>query len=95
MLTRRRSAEQGTAKYKNHLLSAATIDRAKEFGRNRATNLSRMIEQYGALLTAPEGRGGTPTYTSLVDRLSGVVNLPDDEDRYRADYTAYLVDKHG
>lgn len=75
-------------------LNAAVIDRAKEYARNRETSLSRMIEQYLAYLTEPEGGEAAPTYTLLVDRLSGVVNLPEDDYRCRADYTDYLSDKH-
>ncbi|MBB4077964.1 hypothetical protein GGR28_000565 [Lewinella aquimaris] len=50
-------------------LNAAVIDRAKQYARERETSLSRMIEQYLASLTEPEGRGAAPACTPLVERL--------------------------
>ncbi len=75
-------------------LNAAVIDRAKEYARERETSLSRMIEQYLASLTQVEGRGAAPAYTPLVDRLSGVVNLPEEDSGQGSGYADYLSDKY-
>ncbi|WP_104421234.1 DUF6364 family protein [Neolewinella xylanilytica] len=75
-------------------LNAAVIDRAKQYARERETSLSRMIEQYLASLTQSKGRGAAPANTPLVDRLSGVVSLPEEATGQDSSYADYLSDKY-
>lgn len=72
-------------------LNAQVIDRAKEYARDREVSLSRLIENYLASLV--EKKEEAISVTPLVDKLSGVVNIPEDY-HHKSDYTDYLINKY-
>ena len=76
-------------------LNALVIDRAKQYARDNNVSLSRMIEQYLASLTKPdvENNDLEETFTPLIDRLIGVIELPE-TDSYKSDYADYLLQKY-
>jgi hypothetical protein len=73
-------------------LNDHVIRRAKKFAKRNNTSLSRMIESYLDSIAGPEE--SEPEITSLVESLSGVIDLPDDYD-YRKNYPDYLEQKYG
>ncbi|WP_420457885.1 DUF6364 family protein [Neolewinella sp.] len=76
-------------------MNSLVIDRAKQYARDNNLSLSRMIEQYLASLTKPdaEQHEGEEPFTSLVDRLIGVIELPE-MDTHKSDYADYLLQKY-
>ena len=64
------------------------IERAKAYARSNNISVSKLIEAYLNSLTA---EGNDNEITPLVESLSGVINLPDDNQK---DYTDYLIDKY-
>ncbi|CAH1001708.1 hypothetical protein LEM8419_02614 [Neolewinella maritima] len=74
-------------------LDGAVIERAKAYARNRNTSLSKMIERYLSLVTAPESEKQKETFTPLVNELSGIVDLSEDYD-YKENYGDYLAKKY-
>tara|TARA_B100000780_G_scaffold259592_1_gene210752 strand:+ start:1101 stop:1337 length:237 start_codon:yes stop_codon:yes gene_type:complete len=64
------------------------IERAKAYARSNNISVSKLIEAYLNSLTA---KGNDNEITPLVESLSGVINLPDDNQK---DYTDYLIDKY-
>ena len=73
-------------------LNSLVIDRAKQYARDNNVSLSRMIEQYLASLTKPEEEQ-EESFTPLVDRLVGVIELPE-ADTHKSDYADYLLQKY-
>ena len=74
-------------------LNSLVIDRAKQYARDNNVSLSRMIEQYLASLTKPDAEQEEETFTPLVDRLIGVIELPE-TDTHKSDYADYLLQKY-
>lgn len=74
-------------------LDDVVIERAKAYARNRNISLSKMIERYLSLVTAPESEKQKEAFTPLVDELSGIVDLSEDYD-YREQYGDYLAKKY-
>ena len=70
-------------------LSAAAISRAKEYAKKRKTSLSKLVEYY---LDAITGEEEGVLITPLVQRLSGVIELPEDFD-YRKERMEELQKK--
>ncbi|WP_406603289.1 DUF6364 family protein [Neolewinella marina] len=69
------------------------MDRAKQYARDRET---RMVEEYLDALTAAEGRGATfEIPPPLVDRLIGVIDLPEEGvDGWQSGYADHLSDNY-
>ena len=74
-------------------LDGAVIERAKAYARNRDISLSKMIERYLSLLTAPESVEQKDAFTPLVKELSGIVDLSEDVD-HKEHYGNYLAKKY-
>ena len=74
-------------------LNSLIIDRAKQYAQDNNVSLSRMIEHYLAALTKPEEEQEEESFTPLVDRLVGVIELPE-ADTYKSDYADYLLQKY-
>ena len=74
-------------------LDGAVIERAKAYARNRDISLSKMIERYLSLVTAPESEKQEDAFTPLVNELSGIVDLSDDYDS-KDNYGDYLARKY-
>ncbi len=74
-------------------LNSTVIDRAKSYARDHDMSLSRMIEQYLASLTRTAEEDEPEKFTPLVDRLLGVVDLPEG-DGYKSGYSDYLLEKY-
>lgn len=73
-------------------LNATVIEKAKEYAQSNGVSLSRMIENYLALLTRTDEKD-EETFSPTVTRLVGSLNLPDDFN-YKSDYTDYLTEKY-
>jgi hypothetical protein len=73
-------------------LNDNVIKRAKIYAKNQRISLSKMIESYLDSLTR-EKVSNHESITPLVERLSGVINLPSDFD-YKDEYTDYLTEKY-
>ncbi len=67
------------------------IEKAKEYSKTRKISLSKLIESYLSSLTANKKQD--IEITSLVESLSGVINLEKDFD-YKESYTDYLIEKY-
>ena len=74
-------------------LDGAVIERAKAYARSRDISLSKMIERYLRLVTAPESEEQKDTFTPLVNELSGIVDLSEDYN-YKDNYGDYLARKY-
>ena len=74
-------------------LNSLVIDRAKQYARDNNVSLSRMIEQYLASLTRPEAEQEKESFTPLVDRLVGVIEIPE-MDTHKSNYADYLLQKY-
>ena len=74
-------------------LNATVIDRAKRYAREHDISLSKMIEHYLASLTKVPAEDEPRTFTPLVSRLLGVVDLPEG-DGYKDDYVNRLLGKY-
>lgn len=64
------------------------IERAKDYARSNNISVSKLIEAYLNSLTT---KSNDIEITPLVESLSGVINLSDDDQK---DYTDYLIDKY-
>lgn len=64
------------------------IERAKTYARSNNISVSKLIEAYLNSLTT---KSNDIEITPLVESLSGVINLPDNDQK---DYTDYLMDKY-
>ncbi|UCS91949.1 hypothetical protein KZP23_14585 [Echinicola marina] len=64
------------------------IERAKIYARSNNISVSKLIEAYLNSLTT---KSNDIEITPLVESLSGVINLPDNDQK---DYTDYLMDKY-
>ncbi|MFN3530112.1 MAG: DUF6364 family protein [Bacteroidia bacterium] len=73
-------------------LKSAVIARAKNYAREHQTSISRMVEAYLDSVTA-NSESTPPSITPLVERLSGVIDLPADFD-YKQSYRDYLQEKY-
>ncbi len=72
-------------------LSAEVITRAKLYAKKRHISLSRLIESYLDSISGEEEEGLTTT--PLIERLSGVIGLPEDFD-YRKERGESLERKY-
>ena len=77
-------------------LNERVIAKAKDYAKGNNISLSRMIENYlSALVEESTARTEETTFTPLVDRLIGVVDLPNNaEEHYKEEYTEYLSNKY-
>lgn len=73
-------------------LNATVIEKAKEYAQSNGVSLSRMIENYLALLTNTDEKE-EEIFSPTVTRLVGSLTLPDDFS-YKSDYTDYLTEKY-
>lgn len=73
-------------------LNSTVIEKAKEYAQSNGVSLSRMIENYLALLTKTDEEV-EEVFSPTVTRLVGSLNLPDDFS-YKSDYTDYLTEKY-
>ncbi len=73
-------------------LNGTVIDKAKEYAQSNGVSLSRMIENYLALLTNTE-ENEEEVFSPTVNRLVGSLTLPDDFS-FKSDYTDYLSEKY-
>ncbi len=72
-------------------LNDSVIERAKIYAKNHKISLSKMIESY--LDSVTKGKEKEETITPLVERLSGVIELPVDYD-YKKEYGDYIINKY-
>lgn len=71
------------------------IDRAKQYASRRNTSISKLVENFLAMITALNPQDEPAEDISpLVKRLSGVLALPADLDPKQA-YGDHLSDKYG
>lgn len=76
-------------------LDAAVVKKAKTYAKEQGTSLSRMIENYLALLTNSDSvEGPEEEISPLVANLVGVVSLDQTELDLKADYSDYLSNKY-
>jgi len=71
-------------------LDANVIKRAKMYAKEQDISLSKLIENYLHALT--DGSSKKIEISPLVESLTGVVALKDDDDK--KDYTDYLTEKY-
>ena len=72
-------------------LNKEVIEKAKQYARENKISLSKLIENY--LQSIAENKTTDVEITPLVEKLSGVIELPDDLN-IREDYTNYLIEKY-
>ena len=72
-------------------LNAEVIHRAKQYAKKRKISLSRLIESYLDAISGEET--GSLKTTSLLEGLSGVIDLPEEYD-YRKERGDHLESKH-
>ncbi|MEL6867965.1 MAG: DUF6364 family protein [Bacteroidota bacterium] len=72
-------------------LNKEVIEKAKQYARENKISLSKLIENY--LQSIAENKTTNVEITPLVEKLSGVIELPDDLN-IREDYTNYLIEKY-
>ncbi len=73
-------------------LDSVVIEKAKNYAQSNGVSLSRMIENYLALLTKSTDLE-EDDYSPTVSRLIGSLNLPGDLD-YKNEYSDYLTEKY-
>lgn len=69
----------------------AIIEAAKKYAKGKNTSLSRIIENY--LQKIISDTQSEEEQTPIVDKLSGVISLPDNFD-FKEDYTNHLIQKY-
>ena len=72
-------------------LDKAIIEEAKKYAKTKNTSLSKIVENYLQKIisdTQPKEE-----QTPIVDKLSGVISLPDNFD-LKKDYTNHLIQKY-
>ncbi|HAJ99022.1 MAG TPA: hypothetical protein DCM62_03255 [Bacteroidales bacterium] len=74
-------------------LNQNVIAKAKTYARSHKTSISKMIESYLDNITRQKEEYKKTTITSLVESLSGVIDLPADFD-IRKEYGNYLEKKY-
>jgi hypothetical protein len=72
-------------------LDKEIINRAKLYAESKKISLSKLIESYLQVLTKESS--SKETITPLVERLSGVIELPKNYND-KVDYTDYLTKKY-
>ncbi|MDX2430671.1 MAG: DUF6364 family protein [Bacteroides sp.] len=72
-------------------LSSEVIARAKLYAKNSGVSLSKLVEAY--LDSISDKQEGELTMTPLIERLSGVIELPDNYD-YKEERLDDLERKH-
>ena len=77
-------------------LNAMIVDQAKHYAKDRGTSLSRMIENYLAVLTQEHSAPKESEISPLVKRLLGVAKVDSDAalSNYREEYSDYLTTKY-
>ena len=74
-------------------LNSHVIDRAKGYAKAHGTSLSKMIENYLSSVV-DISVDSECSYTPTVNRLIGIIELPDDYDNLKSDYADYLSEKY-
>ena len=74
-------------------LNSHVIEKAKGYAKTHGTSLSKMIENYLSSVININGDSET-LYTPTVNRLIGIIELPDDYDDLKLDYADYLSEKY-
>ena len=72
-------------------LEQSVIEKAKDYAKRQKTSLSRLIENY--LLDITDEEATQEKITPLVRSLSGIIDLPNDND-HKKDYAEYLAKKY-
>ena len=77
-------------------LNERVIAKAKDYAKDNNISLSRMIENYlSALVEERTNTNGKESFTPLVNRLIGIVDLPEEQEKnYKEDYANYLSNKY-
>ncbi len=77
-------------------LNERVIAKAKDYAKGNNISLSRMIENYlSALVEERTSKTQEESFTPLVNRLIGVVELPEDQEKtYKENYVDYLSNKY-
>ena len=77
-------------------LNERVIAKAKDYAKGNNISLSRMIENYlSALVEESTAMTEETAFTPLVNRLIGVVDLPDNQEKnYKEEYKDYLSKKY-
>ena len=77
-------------------LNERVIAKAKDYAKGNNISLSRMIENYlSALVEENTAMTEETAFTPLVNRLIGVVDLPDHQEKnYKEEYKDYLSNKY-
>ncbi len=68
------------------------IEKAKVYAQKNNTSLSKMVEKY-FLTFVKENKSSSFKPTSLVNELSGIIELNDNIDS-KDEYTKYLINKY-
>lgn len=74
-------------------LNSSVIDKAKGYAKSHGTSLSKMIESYLSSVVN-DGDEIANSYTPTVNRLIGIIELPDDYDDLKLDYADFLSEKY-
>lgn len=74
-------------------LNSSVIDKAKGYAKSHGTSLSKMIENYLSSVVY-EGDEIENSYTPTVNRLIGIIELPEDYDDLKLDYADFLSEKY-
>ena len=74
-------------------LNSTVIEKAKKYARNHNISLSKMIESYLDSITKQKEEEKKIPVTSLVESLSGVMDLPADFD-HKKEYRDFLEEKY-
>ncbi len=71
-------------------LEKTIIEKAKAYAKNKNISLSKMIENY--LKAIIEKKNQKNEITPLVDSLTGVINLQEED--FKKDYVDFLTEKY-
>lgn len=72
-------------------LDTDTIEKAKNYAKEKKVSLSQLIENYLNFVTTPDEKSSE--ITPFVKSLSGAVNLPEHYDE-RAEYKKHILNKY-
>ncbi len=77
-------------------LNERVTAKAMEYAKGKNISLSRMIENYlAAVVEQSPSKDEEESFTPLVDRLIGVIDLTDDQDKnFTKDHKDFLIDKY-
>lgn len=71
----------------------AIIEKAKALASRNGRSLSSIVSEFLQSLIDNE-KQGQPEYSPIVNRLAGILDLPEDYD-YKEDYGNHLMKKYG